>query len=225
MIHLHVRDEHGRHSLEAKHYRPAIDAIRQAVGDAMLIQVTSEAAGIYTPKQQISHIEAIAPDGVSVAIRELFVDDATTEASAKALTTLNRSGTLVQYILYDPADVRRYQQLLVDGAISQGRHWVLFVLGRYSDENAKPNNLDDYIAELNGSVPWMVCAFGRHAFGILQEAAEKGGHIRIGFENGWLLPDGSIAANNAALVGTIVERISATRRQISNVDQAVALLS
>ena len=49
MIHVHVRNEDGRHSLEPVHYQPAIDAIKAAVGDAMLLQLTSEPAGISEP--------------------------------------------------------------------------------------------------------------------------------------------------------------------------------
>ena len=50
MIHLHVRDAQGRHSLDAELYRTAMSAIRRAVGDQLVIQVTSEAAGVYQPR-------------------------------------------------------------------------------------------------------------------------------------------------------------------------------
>jgi uncharacterized protein (DUF849 family) len=48
VIHLHVRDDAGRHSLDAQRYRDAMGAIRQAVGERLLVQATTEAVGIYT---------------------------------------------------------------------------------------------------------------------------------------------------------------------------------
>ena len=48
MIHLHIRDERGEHSLDPVRYRQAITAVRKRVGDNMLIQVSSEAAGRFT---------------------------------------------------------------------------------------------------------------------------------------------------------------------------------
>ena len=47
MMHLHVREPDGSHLLDAGAYREATAAIRGAVGDDLLLQVTSEAAGRY----------------------------------------------------------------------------------------------------------------------------------------------------------------------------------
>ena len=45
LLHLHVRDDEGRHSLDAGRYRETIAAVRQSVGDALVIQITTEAVG------------------------------------------------------------------------------------------------------------------------------------------------------------------------------------
>lgn len=223
MIHLHVRDENGRHSLEPAHYSPAIREVRHAVGDAMIIQVTSEAAGIYTPHEQIRLIEALAPDGVSLAIREIFADAADTDAAARFLESLQQQNTLLQFILYDCEDVQRYRQLIANGAIPDNRHNVLFVLGRYSNATATPEDLHAFVAAFNNAAPWMACAFGRQAINVLTEAASSGGHVRIGFENGWFLPDGSVASDNAALVRTIAAQIRESGRRVATVADARAL--
>ena len=41
MLHLHVRDAQGRHSLDVEAYRTAIAAVRRAVGQRMILQVTT----------------------------------------------------------------------------------------------------------------------------------------------------------------------------------------
>ena len=219
MIHLHVRDAQLQHSLEPAHYRPAIDAVRAAVGDRMLIQVTSEAAGIYKPDEQIRLIEALMPGGVSIAVREFFVDEVATENAARLLARLKQAGTLIQYILYETADVLKYRQLVAGGAIP-GKHWVLFVLGRYADPDDAGEPLSGFISALENEAPWMACAFGARAFERLSEAATLGGHVRIGFENGWWLPDGSVAQDNAALVASLAGRLENAGMQIAQARDA-----
>lgn len=221
MIHLHVRDKNGRHSLEPDHYRPAMREIRQAVGDEMLIQVTSEAADVYTSDDQMRLIGELAPAGVSVAIREIFADDE--DAAARFLDVLSQHGALVQYILYDCADVRRFRKLVDSGVIPGQRHSVLLVHGRFA--NVGEEDLQTYEAELDSETSWMACAFGPDSFDLLANAASRGGHIRIGFENGWYLPDGSVAANNASLVKAIATRVRDSGYRVANVKEANLLLS
>lgn len=52
-----------------------------------------------------------------------------------------------------------------------------------------------------------MCAFGAREAGCALTAALLGGHVRVGFENNMLLPDGSTATDNAALVRGIAERL------------------
>ena len=76
MIHLHVRDDDQKHSLDVSAYRAAIAAIRARVGGELIIQVTTEAVGIYTPAQQMAMVQELEPEAVSLAVRELCPDDA-----------------------------------------------------------------------------------------------------------------------------------------------------
>ena len=71
MIHLHVRDKQGGHSLDVDAYRAAIAAVRTAVGDDLIIQVTTEAVGIYSIDQQIAMVQQLKPEAVSLAVREI----------------------------------------------------------------------------------------------------------------------------------------------------------
>src|SRR5512133_1700151 len=61
LLHLHVRDAAGRHSLDADLYRDAIAAVRRAAGPQLIIQITTEAIGRFTPRAQIAAVHAVAP--------------------------------------------------------------------------------------------------------------------------------------------------------------------
>ena len=71
MIHLHVRDSAGAHWLDAEAYRAAIAAVCGAVGDRLVVQVTSEAMGRYQAAQQMAVVLDTQPEAVSLAVREL----------------------------------------------------------------------------------------------------------------------------------------------------------
>ena len=205
LIHLHVRSDDSGHTLDADRYRQAITAIRQAVGDDMIIHVTSEAVGIYQPDQQMRMVRELRPEMVSLAVREL-IPDTDSEAEAGAFFEwLHRERIVPQYILYSADDSRRFDELVRRGVIPGERHFVLFVLGRYSaGQTSSPHDLLPFIDTVQPDWTWMVCAFGARENACALTAAALDGHCRVGFENNMQLCDGSTAPDNAALVSQLV---------------------
>ena len=223
MLHLHVRRPDGTHSLEPDDYRPAIAAVQQAVGDALVIQMTTEAVGIYTPEQQMASVRALQPEAISAALRELAPDAAHEAAAARFFAELAAARTAIQYILYSADDVVRYRDLRARGVLPDTPHWVLFVLGRYSaGQRSDPSDLLPFLqawadgGELTASVPWAMCAFGPREAECALSAALLGGHARLGFENNMALPDGSTAPDNAALVTNLRRHLDALHRPIAS---------
>jgi len=201
IMHVHVRDDEGRHSLDVDRYRKATDAIRGRVGDQLVVQVTTEACGIYEPEQQIAMVRTLRPEAVSLALKELCPGDIEIEVARDFFSWLKAERVMAQYILYTPGEVERFGKLRDRGVIPDDRPFVLFVLGRYSDDlTGDPGELDGFISVLDSDVEWAVCSFGRAEQQAALRAASSYGHARVGFENNFLLPDGSIAADNAALV-------------------------
>lgn len=205
MIHLHVRDGNGNHTLEVEPYRLAIKEIEAAVGEKMLIQVSSESVGLYNAPKQIELMTRLSPHCISCGLREYVKDEAQFEMGARFFSELHNRGTLIQYILYSPTDVQWYEKLCGLGIIPGQQHLLLFVLGRYDSLQSKADDLYDFLHVLRRKSNWMVCAFGDKEHLVMQEAAKLGGHARIGFENNHFLPSGSIAPDNAALVRETVK--------------------
>lgn len=223
MLHLHVRRPDGTHSLEPDDYRPAITAVQQAVGDALVIQITTEAVGIYTPEQQMASVRALQPEAISAALRELAPDAAHEAQAARFFGELAAGRTAIQYILYSADDVVRYRDLRARGVLPDTPHWVLFVLGRYSaGQRSDPSDLLPFLqawsdgGELTASVPWAMCAFGPREAECALSAALLGGHARLGFENNMALPDGSTAPDNAALVTNLRRHLDALHRPLAS---------
>lgn len=209
MMHLHVRDANGQHTLDSMRYADAVTAIRQRVGDDLILQVTTESAGRYRPHDQMACIEAVRPEAVSIAIRELFTDPALEVAATSFLHGLAARATLVQYIVYDVQDLRRCVSLHAAGIIPQRRPSVLLVLGAYVEQRAgAPREIPPFLSVLPDEWGWAVCAFGDAELRCIVTGALLGSDVRVGFENNLQLPWGDTAPGNAALVQAAVAALS-----------------
>ncbi|MDZ5650260.1 3-keto-5-aminohexanoate cleavage protein [Nitrospirillum sp. BR 11828] len=213
MVHMHVRDAQGRHLLDADAYAAATRAVRDAVGDRLVIQVTTEAAGLYHPPHQMAVIRALKPEAVSLAIRELAPDSAHEKDAADFFAWLARERIMVQTILYSRDDLLRWHDLRRRGVVPEVPHFLLYVLGRYTaGQVSDPRDLLPFLEPVadapndnTGDVPWAVCAFGRRENACVLTATGLGGHVRVGFENNLHLPDGTLAPDNAALVAAAAQ--------------------
>jgi uncharacterized protein (DUF849 family) len=202
MIHLHVRDGQGRHLLDADAYWQAIRAIRAAVGDRLVVQITSESLGIYSPAEQIDVIRRTRPQAVSLALREIVPDGDAEAAFADLMRWIRAERIAPQIIVYSPEEAVRLAGFRSRGMLAADDVPVLFVLGRYTPgQISSPADLLPFLApEMPTFGHWSVCAFGRRESACVMAAALLGGHVRVGFENNLLLPDGALAASNADVV-------------------------
>ena len=226
MIHLHVRDRDEGHTLDVGAYQAAIAAVRGAVGDRLVIQATTEAVGIYRPEQQMAMVRELRPEAVSLAVRELVADEAAEPAAAEFFAWLREAGILPQFIVYSAEDLERFDALIDRGVVPEGRHFLLFVLGRYTaGQTSAPSDLLPFLAANRREHPWAVCAFGPRETACALAAATLGGHARVGFENNLCLPDGTVAPDNAALIAAAAAGAAAMGRPLADAAQARAMMA
>lgn len=205
-IHAHVRSDDGGHLLDAARYQQVIDLVaEQAPG--LLVQVSTEAVGLYTPQQQIQLVRDLMPKSISIALREI-APTAAEEAGASAFYAWCASADIaVQHILYDAADLDRLTDMVTSGAVDGTNLSLLYVLGRYTaGQQSHPSDLAPFraaAAHLPHAPDWMVCAFGQGETDCLAAALQAGGKARVGFENNLLHADGSIADSNQSRVAAI----------------------
>ena len=202
VLHLHIRDADGGHSLDTTHYHAAIQAIRAAIGDQIIIQVTTEAVGIYSRQEQMNMVRTLRPEAVSLALRELCPDEDAVPEAAAFFRDVQEMGCWPQYILYSADDVRRFHDYARRGIFADDTPFTLYVLGRYNENLVgNPADLNAFIAATQGRVyPWAVCCFGPTESQAIKAAYDCGGHGRIGFENNQILPGGGVASSNHQLI-------------------------
>jgi 3-keto-5-aminohexanoate cleavage enzyme len=217
-IHVHVRDEQGRHSIDAARYIAATDAIRRTTGAELIVQMTTEAVGQFTPPQQIAAVRAVRPEAVSIAVKELVPDPSAEAAAADLYRWAHQNRIAVQHIVYVPDEFDHLLDLIARGVIPGKRHSLIFPLGRYvAGQESNPAELIPFLAKVVGNggperFDWWVCAFGAAETTSLVAAAALGGHCRIGFENSFTNADGSRAENNAERIADLKQALVGVRR-------------
>jgi uncharacterized protein (DUF849 family) len=221
MIHMHIRDAEGRHSLDVQGYRDAQQAVKAAVGDELIIQITSEAARVYKAPEQIAMVTALKPEAVSVGLREVDQPEIGEAGLAQFFGWLAKERVMTQVIVYDVADLQRWQALRSQGVIPDAPWSLLFVLGRYSvGQTSEAKDLLPFVMAHTGSEPWSMCAFGAGEHACATTAVALGGHARVGFENNLLLNNGQVAPDNAALVRQIADSARVLGRSLYTAAQA-----
>lgn len=207
-LHLHVRDENGEHSLDVGLYREAIGAIEAAV-PGLFLQVTSEAAGRFGPEAQMHMIRTLQPRSVSLAPCELLRPPVDRAAAKKFYAWARDAGIAIHHITYTPDQLRDFVTYVDESIIPGTEHQVQLVIGNYvGTVPSNPEDLDPFLKIITErandlAFDWMICAFGSAETACLVYAAEKGGKMRVGFENSLWNADGSLACNNAERVAEV----------------------
>ena len=194
ILHAHVRDINGHHTLDHGLYRELLGEMALHI-PTMPCQITTEAV-----EEQFDCLIQTQPQYASIAIREITSEGI--DLAARTYHAARDQGTHIQHILYDLEDLALLRKLTKQGHLNTESPDILYVLGKYNpDFRSHPDELDPFLTQDLAFVnSWMVCAFGAREYDIMVKAAEHGGHARIGFENNLHLKDGTIAPDNAALI-------------------------
>lgn len=222
VIHLHVRNEAGSHSLDVDRYRAAIDSVRASTQDRMLVQITTEAVGVYPPAEQIAVVQALRPHAASVAIRELIPDAAHRAQAVDFFGWCAGNAVALQFIVYTPVEAATLQDMARCGDLGCEAPNTLYVLGRYTEgQRSSPRDLLPFLDGWTLAHPWSVCAFGPAEALCMTAAMGLGGHVRVGFENNLFRADGSPALCNADLVENVAEIARRSGRGVGDLHDAL----
>ncbi len=224
VLHAHVRGSEQEHVLDAGRYRELLEEMSHRVPD-MLVQITSEAVGRYSPQQQAACIQAVKPKMTSMALREITSDFQQVDLARAFFEWCVEAGVHLQHIVYTAEELDRFVELRKQGVIPATQRCILFVLGRYAaDFQSDPDDLNPFLERDLGDLDWFTCAFGSNEQACVMKGIEQGGHARVGFENNLQLPDGEIAQSSAALVSSLSHAILTDNRCVAGPRDTAQLL-
>ncbi len=224
VLHAHVRGKREEHVLDTGLYEELIAEMKRRAPN-MLIQITSEAVGIYSPEQQVACVQTVMPEMASVSLKEMTSNFADLSFAQHFYHWTTEAGIHIQHILFSDEELSQFLKLKKSGVIPASHRCVLFVLGRYAvDFQSAPANLTPFLRGDIGGLDWFTCAFGVEEQACVMAGIENGGHARIGFENNLHLPGGELASSTVSLVDSLTSEIRSSGRVVADSTQTRTLL-
>ena len=191
-IHLHVRDNFGRESLAPADVDATLIAVRAAVPGTLIGVSTGEWIEA-DEDRRLAHIAAWheLPDHASVNLSE--------PGAPAVIELLHRRGIGIEAGLATAADAEPLARLGL-AALSLR---ILVEIGE-QDLDAALAQADAVLAAAGVRKPILLHGFDATVWPLARRAFALGLSTRVGLEDGATLPDGTPAADNAALVRAAV---------------------
>ena len=139
------------------------------------------------------------------------------------LEQIHAAGAKPELECFDCGHVGNAEPFLDMGLLQKPAHFSL-ILGVLGGISTRPGNLACMAANLPENSHWEVIGIGRDQWRLLDEALELGGDLRVGLEDNFYLPDGTMARSNGDLVAAALQKIEARGKRAATVEQARKIL-
>ncbi len=227
MVHVHIRGEDHRPSLDGGRLRATVEALRE---QTRLVVQLSTGGSVHDPLEQRLKVLDAAPDSCSLTMGTTnFGDDVFLNPwpFVQDLYRLSQEREVVpEFELFDLGQVWALHRLLDrHGLPYGGRVHVDLVLGVPGGMPGTTDALVAAVAALPEAVTsWSATGIGRTALPVALASLSKGGHLRVGMEDTLTLAKGVPVEHNDQLVSRAVELGRLAQRTPMTPDEARALL-
>jgi uncharacterized protein (DUF849 family) len=237
-IHIHARSPDGRPSYEVEDFVAIKEAIVDEVGDAVIINFSTGTVGVPVAKR-IDYLEAGTPEVAALNMGSMnyakysrkrkdfvfkFVFANPFEEIIELLEAMRRLGIKPEHECFDLGHVGSLEPLLDMGLLEAPLH-ADFVMGVVGGVPATARNL----AAMADNMPpgrhhWGVIGIGREQWMLVAAALTLGGSVRVGLEDNFYLPDGTMARSNGDLIAKARQMTEDAGRRPATVEEARELL-
>jgi 3-keto-5-aminohexanoate cleavage enzyme len=237
MIHIHARRPDGTPSYEVEDFRAITEAILAEVGD-VVINYSTGAVGVPVEKR-IAYLRELRPHVGALNMGSMnyakysprrrefvfqFVFENSFETIVALLEAMNECGIRPEHECFDSGHLASLDPLLHMGVLSPPLQ-VSCVMGVTGGIRPNARNLA-HMAEQVPDVPhqWGVIGVSRRQWGLAAAALALGGNVRVGLEDNFYLPDGTMARSNGDLVAKARAMVADAGRHVASVADTRELL-
>lgn len=237
MIHIHARRPDGTPSFEVEDFRAITQAIKAEIGDAAIINYSTGAIGVPVEKR-VAYLREMRPDVAALNMgsmnyakyssrRKDFVFQTVFtnpfDEIIALLTAMNELGIKPEHECFDVGHVGSLAPLVDMGVLKPPLH-VSAVMGIVGGVPPTARNLAAMADNVPAGSHWGVIGVSRQQWMLVAAALTLGGSIRVGLEDNFYLPDGSMARSNGDLIAKARQMTEDVGRRPATVDEARALL-
>ena len=238
MIHIHARKPDGTPSYEVEDFMAITYAIREEVGDEVIVNFSTGTIGVPVAKR-IEYLRACRPEVAALNMgsmnyakysrtRKQFVFNMVFanpfEEIIELLEAMNELGIKPEHECFDIGHVGSLAPLIDMGVLHPPLH-VDCVMGVLGGIPPTATNLAAMVANLPASSHWGVIGISREQWMLVGAALTLGGSIRVGLEDNLYLPDGQMARSNGELIAKARQMTEDIGRRPASVHEARELLA
>jgi uncharacterized protein (DUF849 family) len=209
VIHVHIRDDEARPTLDQGRLRATVAALRESTG--LIVQLSSGGAVTDPEADRLAVLDA-GPDMASCTMGTVnFGDDVFMnrwEFIVELHTRMQERGIVPEYEIFDLGHLTSLQRLLGRYGLPAGGHvHVDFVMGV---PGAMPGTVDALVAcrqalrDLPSGTTFSATGIGRTTIDVMLASLSAGGHMRVGMEDTITYAKGRPVESNMQLVARAV---------------------
>ncbi len=235
-VHIHGRNDDGSPSWDLETFRKIKDEVRKRCPiilnfstGTMDDDISMQAAIIRELKPEIAALNMGTMNYAKFSPkRGEFVFDMvfpnTFGKIVQFLDVMNESGVKPELECFDAGHTNSIWPLYQMGKLKKPTQFsfIMGVLG------GLPTSIEAMQLQKQTIPPgstWELIGIGKEQWRLVASALVLGGNIRVGLEDNFYLPNGTMAKSNGELVEHAAQLTRLTGRQVANVDEARAMLS
>ena len=214
VIHVHIRDEQARPTLDQTRLADTVAALRDATD--LIVQLSTGGAVTDPFAARLAVLDA-APDACSLTCGTVnFGDDVFMNpwGFIKDLYQLTKErGVVPEFELFDLGHMATLHRLLADFGPPAGGHVHCdLVMGVPGGMPGDLPTLAAAVAALPEGATWSATGIGRTTIPVMYSALAAGGHLRVGMEDTLTYSRGRPVAANAELVARAAQLAEVAQR-------------
>jgi uncharacterized protein (DUF849 family) len=226
MIHVHIRDDEHRPTLDLTRLTDTVDALHEATD---LVVQLSTGGSVHDPLDKRLKVLDAQPDSCSLTMGTTnFGDDVFSNPwpFITELYQLSQEREVVpEFELFDLGHVASMHRLLdTYGAPFGGQVHCDLVMGVPGGMPGTAAALVAAVAALPAGCSWSATGIGRTSLAVALAALSAGGHLRVGMEDTLTFAKGRPVTGNEELVARAAELARLAQRPPMTTDEARALL-
>lgn len=236
VVHIHGRTDDGGPSWELETFRQIKDEIRKRCPiilnfstGTMDDDISMQAAIIRELKPEIAALNMGTMNYAKYsAKRKQFVFDMvfpnTFGKIEQFLDVMNEAGVKPELECFDAGHTNSVWPLYDMGKLKKPTQYS-FIMGVLGGLPTSIEALQLQKQTIPPGSTWEVIGIGREQWRFVASALVLGGNIRVGLEDNFYLPSGTMASSNGELVEHAARLVELTGRQVASIDEARAQLS
>jgi uncharacterized protein (DUF849 family) len=225
VVHVHVRDEHGRPTADLGLARRTVGLIEDAC--PALIQL-STGVGLGVAFEEREKLVEARPRMATLNVCSMSFGAGEFRNPPDGVRRLaERMGELEvkpELEIYDTGHLDAALALRAEGLLADPLQFSI-ELGVRGGAAATPDNLVSFVRRIPQDAVWQVIAIGRPNLSLTAIGLAMGGNARTGMEDTLMLRRGVPATSNAELVERLVTVARSIERTPASVEETIGLLS